>query len=175
MKPSEIVQILQPFASPVGGAAILPIDASQMIVLRDLTENVKRMLELIKEIDVSVPSEFISEVVPIKYALASEIASAVNSLSTGGGGTTVGGGSRTGSSGTRTTGFGTRSTGFGGSGGNYPGGGMNPGGGAFGQQGTTTPTPTAGTAPNTFAGRLNNLLAKATSTGDITVLGQRRS
>jgi len=175
VKPSEIVQILQPFASPVGGAAILPIDPSQMLVLRDLTENVKRMLELIREVDVSVPSEFISEVVPIKYALASEIASAVNSLSTGGGGTTVGGGTRTGSSGTRTTGFGTRSTGFGGAGqSGYPGGGMNQGGGAFGQQGTTTPAANTGTTPNTFAGRLNNLLAKATSSGDITILGQTK-
>ena len=84
-----MVQVLQPFAKIPN--AILPIDSSQILVLRDYTENVKRMLEMIKEVDVAVPSEFVDEVIPIKYALASEIASALNSLSSGGGGTTVGG------------------------------------------------------------------------------------
>jgi hypothetical protein len=45
------------------------------------------------EIDVTVPSEFVSEVIPMKYAKASEIASALNSLSSGG--VTVGGGATT--------------------------------------------------------------------------------
>ncbi|HET7624906.1 MAG TPA: hypothetical protein VFM25_06530, partial [Verrucomicrobiae bacterium] len=62
VKPSEIAQVLQPFAKMPN--AILPIDSSQIIVLRDYTENVKRMLEMIDRVDVSVPSEFISEVIP---------------------------------------------------------------------------------------------------------------
>ena len=37
--------------------------------------------------DVSVPEEFVSEVIPIKYALADDIANALNSLGGGGGGT----------------------------------------------------------------------------------------
>ncbi len=97
-KPSEMVPVLQPFVKIPN--AILPIDGSQMLVLRDYTENVKRMLELIKEMDVAVPSEFVSEVIPIKYAQASEIANALNSLSTGGGGASIGGG---GTGGTRST------------------------------------------------------------------------
>ena len=84
--------------------AILPIDSSQILVLRDYAENVKRMLELIEAIDVAVPSEYVSEVIPIKYAQAADIAGALNSLSSGGGGTSVGG---TGGTGGRRTG-GTR-------------------------------------------------------------------
>ena len=87
-KPSELVQVLTPFAKVPNG--ILPIDSNQILVLRDNAENVKRMLELIREIDVSVPSEYISEVIPIKYAMASDIAAALNSLSAGGGTTSVG-------------------------------------------------------------------------------------
>lgn len=87
-RPSELVQVLTPFAKVPNG--ILPIDSNQILVLRDNAENVKRMLELIREIDVAVPSEYISEVIPIKYAMASDIAAALNSLSAGGGTTSVG-------------------------------------------------------------------------------------
>jgi type II secretory pathway component GspD/PulD (secretin) len=44
-KPSELMPVLQPFVKIPN--AILPIDTSMMLVLRDYTENVKRMLELI--------------------------------------------------------------------------------------------------------------------------------
>ena len=43
---------------------------------------------MIDQIDVSVPAEYISEVIPIKYAMAEDIASALNSLG-GSGGSTV--------------------------------------------------------------------------------------
>jgi len=55
-KPSELVPVLTPFVKIPN--AILAIDTSQMLVLRDYTENVKRMLELVKEIDVAFQSEF---------------------------------------------------------------------------------------------------------------------
>ena len=165
-KPTELVPVLQPFVKIPN--AILPIDSSSILVLRDYTENVKRMLELIKEIDVAVPSEYVSEVIPIKYAKASDIASALNSLSSGGGGTSI----STGTSGTR----GSRSsmfnrtgtsTGFGG----YPGqttpGMVTPPGGA----GTPTPTPTAGSS---FSQRLQNIISRASQSGEITVLGQTK-
>src|SRR5262249_28568375 len=45
VKPSEMQQVLTPFASQIPNP-ILPIDGSQMLVLRDYTENVKRMLEM---------------------------------------------------------------------------------------------------------------------------------
>jgi general secretion pathway protein D len=140
-------------------------------VLRDYTENVKRMLELIKEIDVAVPSEFESAVIPIKYAKATEIASALNSLSSGGGGTTVGassgGGGRT-QSGSRSTGSSFNRTGT--SGGGYQGG-QNPSS-PFGQQGTTAPAQTP--ASSSFSERLSNLVRKAGQTGDINILGQTK-
>ena len=88
MKPTELVPVLTPFASLA--TAVMPLDASQILVLRDYSENVKRMLEMVKKIDVVVPSEYESDVIPIKYALASEISAALNSLSGGGGGATVG-------------------------------------------------------------------------------------
>ena len=85
VKPSEMTPILQPFAKLQN--SILSIDSNGILVLRDNAENVKRMLEMIKQVDVSVPEEFISEVIPIKYALADDIANALNSLGGSGGGT----------------------------------------------------------------------------------------
>ena len=83
-KPSDLVPVLTPFVKIPN--AILPLDANMILVLRDYAENVKRMLELVNKIDVAVPSEFVQEVIPIKYAQASDIAAALNSLSAGGGG-----------------------------------------------------------------------------------------
>ena len=87
-KPSDLVPVLTPFAKIPNG--ILPLDANNILVLRDYAENVKRMLEMVNEIDVAVPSEFVQEVIPIKYAQASDIAQALSSLGAGGGATTVG-------------------------------------------------------------------------------------
>ena len=174
VKPGELVQALQPFAKIPN--AILPIEGSQMLVLRDFTENIKRMLELIKEVDVNVPSEYENEVIPIKYALASEIASALNSLSTGGGGTTVGGGGGT-AGGARTGGgsFG-RSTGAGGMGGMGGVGGMGRSG--YGQSGMSPmaggATPGAPGAGGTFTERLNRIITKASASGEITILGENK-
>ena len=163
-KPSELVPVLTPFIKIPN--AILPIDSSQILVLRDYTENVKRMLELIKEIDVAVPSEYVSEVIPIKYAQASDIASALNSLSSGGGGATVGGSSGGSSRSTRSSGF-NRSGGMGGMG-TYPGqttpGMVTPPGGAAAPR----------TTPTSFSDRLRNIIQRASATGEIQVLGQTK-
>jgi len=166
-KPSELVPILQPFSKIP--TSILPIEGTQMLVLRDYAENVKRMLELVAQIDVTIPSEYVSEVIPIKYAKSSDIASALNSLSTGGGATTVGGGGGAGTTrGTRSTGFGrTGTTGMGG----YPGqttpGMVTPPGGAG------MPTPAAGSS---FSQRLQNIIQRAATpgTGEIQVIGQTK-
>jgi hypothetical protein len=88
-KPSELVPALTPFAQIPN--SILPIDSSQILVLRDYTENVKRMLEMVERIDIAIPPELVNEVIPIKYAKAADIANALNSLSSGGGGTSIGG------------------------------------------------------------------------------------
>ena len=89
IKPSEVLPVIQPFAS-VGLAPPIAIESSQMLVIRDNAENVKRMLEMIEKVDVTIPSEFISEVIPIKFAMVEDIAAALNSLSGGGGQTSIG-------------------------------------------------------------------------------------
>jgi general secretion pathway protein D len=174
-KPSALVTVLTPFASPGVAGGIVPIDDNQILVLRDSTENVKRMLEMVKTIDVSIPSEFISEVIPIKYALAADISSALNSLSSGGGGTTVGTSGAGGAPGGLRTGAGGRTTSPYGRGGTmgYPG-----------SQGTATPfgatTPGMGGvqgAPgtgSTFADRLGRMINKINTSGEIQVLGQTK-
>ena len=175
-KPSGLVQVLTPFGSPGIANGIVPIDDNQILVLRDSTENVKRMLEMVKTIDVSIPETFISEVIPIKYALASDISSALNSLSSGSGGTTVGssaggqgGGFRAGASGSGRSGssFGRGTTGT------YPG---SMQGGATTPFGTTTPgmQQNPGGTGSTFADRLGRMINKINSSGDIQVLGQTK-
>jgi len=156
-RPSELVQVLTPFAKVPN--SILPIDSSQILVLRDYTENVKRMLELIEEVDVTVPSEFISEVIPIKYAIATDIANALNSLSSGGGGTSVG--SRP--SGGRSTTPGAR-----------------PGTGLPGQPGTTTlgmqqpGQPATAAGQSSFSDRLQQIIRRASTSGDMEIIGQNK-
>lgn len=78
LKPSDLVPVLQPFSS--GANAILPLNADRALLLHDRPKNVQRMREVIREVDVAVPTEFLSEVIPVKYAKASEIAGALNSL-----------------------------------------------------------------------------------------------
>jgi len=188
-KPSEMIQALTPFASTIPNP-ILAVDSSQILILRDFAENVKRMLELIKKIDVSVPSEFVSEVIAIKYAMASDIASALNSLSSGGGGgATLGssgaggmGGSR-GGTGSRMGGGigGMRSGGLGVSGGMGGVGGMGGMAGGLNQMGTTTGGVggAAGGASASFTDRIRGIIGRAGGggaggSGDIQVIGQTK-
>ena len=161
VKPSEVVAALTPFMKIPN--AILPLDANQMLVLRDYSENVKRMLEMISKIDVAVPSEFVQEVIPIKYAQASEIAGALNSLSGGASGSS--GGS---SGGSRTTG--SRGTmGRPGMPGNaLPGMPVPPGG-------PTLPGANPAAAGSSFTQRLQGIINRASSpTGEIQVIGQTK-
>jgi general secretion pathway protein D len=167
VKPSEMVPIIQPFAKLAN--SILSIDSNGILVLRDNAENVKRMLEMIDRVDVSVPAEFISEVIPIRYAEAADIASALNSLG-GSGGSTVSFGSSGGNTpinGLRggTTGISGLSGGTsGGSGGYQPGGsstsafGARTGMGVGGGGATPNGTPSAGSS---FQERLKSIVAKA--------------
>jgi hypothetical protein len=77
VKPSHLVPVLQPFCSGVANA-VLPIDSEQTLVLRDFPQNVQKMRDVIREVDVAIPIEYMSEVIPVKYAKASEIAAALN-------------------------------------------------------------------------------------------------
>ena len=184
VKPSLMMPLITPFSKLPN--SIFPIDDNGILVIRDYAENVKRMLEMIEQVDVSVPTEYISEVIPIRYAKVDEIASALNSLGGSGGGATVSiggstsGGQISGFSGGRTSGMGGGmgggiGGGIGGMGGiggnNYQSGGMGGGTSAFGGNRTgmggiggtaanPNGTPTGG---STFASRLNNIINRASS------------
>ena len=163
-KPSELVPILAPYAQVVNN--ILAIDSSGMLIIRDYSVNVKRMLELIKQIDIVAPMEYESEVIPIKYAKASDISSALASL----GGSTA-----------ATIGPSPSSTPNRAGGG---GGGFTPGGGATGTLGGagypspggvgTPGSPAGSQRSSTFNDRLKALGLKsngAGGAGDFNILG----
>jgi general secretion pathway protein D len=76
--PNDLLPVLQPFAK--FQQSILTIPSVNMLVLRDYAENVKRMVEMIKKVDVIPQQEFESVVIPIKYALAGDIAQVLGSL-----------------------------------------------------------------------------------------------
>lgn len=153
-KPSEMVQVLTPFASGTAANPIMHVDSSGILVLRDNVANVKRMLEMIEKVDVAVPSEFLSEVIPIKFAKAEEIASALSSVGGGGGGTV----------GSRPTGGTAGSTGF-----NRAGGaGYNPNQPGSVPGAPAAPTPSTGSA---FSQNLQNIIRRASASGDLQILG----
>ncbi len=171
VKPSLMIPLITPFAKLPNGLTAL--DDNGILVMRDYAENIKRMLEMIERIDVSVPREYISEVIPIRYAKVDDIASALNSLS-GSGGATVSIGSSSAPSqisGLRTSGL---SSGSGIGSNPYQSGGVGsnpyqPGGGtsAFGTRtgiGSTAANPNGTpTTGSTFSQRLNNIIQRASS------------
>lgn len=125
LDPKDVDQLLSPFASPIGKNIIIP--DTHNVVLRDFSENVKRMLEVLRKVDVDTPRDYDPIVIPMKYALAADIANVLSSLSVGGGG----GGVSIGASGGASRGGGSRGGGFGGVGGSR--GGF--GGSSFGNRG----------------------------------------
>jgi general secretion pathway protein D len=162
VKPSTMLPVLQPFARLPN--SIIPLDDNGILILRDYAENVKRMLEMIAKVDVSVPAEYISEVIPIKYALADDIANALNSLGGGGGATVAIGntGSRPGISGL--TGTGNAESRLGGMNGPQNGlNGLNSSTSQFGQSrtGLGAQAPNARPAGNPFQQRLLNIISHA--------------
>jgi len=187
IKPSEIQPALQPLAQIP--TSIVPIESNNMLIIRDYAGNVKRMMELIAKLDVNLPMDYESEVIPIKYAQAQDIASALSSLG-GGTGTSIGsrpggGGSRAGGVGMggqgMSGGLGTStlgSSGFGGSGvGGYGQQGTLGGlGGATGgmNTGTLGGSTGAGGRTSSFGDRLNSLVRKAAGAGDFQVLGNTK-
>jgi general secretion pathway protein D len=169
-KPSEMVPILQTFAKL--GNSIFPIEGSQMLVLRDNVENIQMMLKIIEELDISVPAEYTNKVIFIKYGLASDIASALNSLSSGGGSTTIGSGSRAGLTTSSTRSTSTLSRGMGGT------SGLGTVPGMASPYGTTTPTAPGAAAPaaSSLTERLRSIVSPAGggASGDIQVIGKTK-
>jgi len=171
IKPSEMLPVITPFAKL---NSIIPLDPNGILVIRDYAENVKRMLEMIQQVDVSVPAEFISEVIPIKYAMAEDIANALNSLG-GSGGSTVSFGS---SAATPSINGMARPGGAvggatGGAGG-YQGGNQQNQPRTLGSQTTPGGGATGGTS---FQQRLNSIIQRASASGQqdqIQVFGQTK-
>ena len=176
VKPSIMVPLITPFAKLPN--SVYAIDDNGILVIRDYAENVKRMLEMISKIDVSVPAEYISEVIPIRYAKVEDIASALQSLGGSGGSTvSIGGGTSSsrisglsgGNTGSGLSGFGGGGGGGGGINGYQSGSsinGFNSGGSTGSSYGNRTATPN-GTAAGgtTFAQRLNNVINQANGGG----------
>jgi general secretion pathway protein D len=120
--PDDLVKALDPFSKTKGSIIVIP--STQTLILRDYAENVDRMMEMVERIDVLTPNSVKPEVIPIKYALASDIASALSTLGASGGGSvgkSTSGASFKGGTGTTASGngFGNAAGGMGGS--SYPG------------------------------------------------------
>jgi general secretion pathway protein D len=164
--PSELAQVLAPFAKLPNG--ILPIDSNRVLVLRDYSVNIKRMMELIEKIDVVVPMETEMKLVPIKYALVADMASVLGSLTSGGAVSTGSSSSSTAARRTGTTG-GLNRTGTTGAGGT----------GALGAGGVNTlQTPNglsnaAGNRSN-FQNQLQQIVQRAAAGGNAPLLGDAK-
>jgi hypothetical protein len=76
--PSELQQVIASFSKTQNG--ILPIDSTMTLVLRDYPANVKRMTEVIEQVDVEVEKEYKLEVIPIKYGKVDELYGTMSSL-----------------------------------------------------------------------------------------------
>jgi len=171
--PRDVAQALQPFAKLPN--SILGIDSAGILILRDYAENVKRMMEVLAKIDVVPVQEFEPVVIPIKYALAGDIADVIGSLTSGGGGATT----RVGAQQTRA---GLSTGGFGGAGGVGGAGGFGgqPGQPGYNPQGTTALGGGGGglgsgaAGRSSFANRLQQIVNRAASSGDIVVLGNTK-
>ncbi|PYI79881.1 MAG: hypothetical protein DME26_22685 [Verrucomicrobia bacterium] len=158
----EVQQAITPLAKTP--ASIIAIPSSSILILRDYAPNIKRMLDLIEKIDVTIPGEYEPVVIPIKYALATDIQQVLASLSPSGAGVTVGRSTQRTLPGLPTPG------GIGGAQGGinpqtgqpYPG--ATPGGGATGTR-------------SAFQGRLQQAVQRMTSgalAGDIQIIGQAK-
>jgi general secretion pathway protein D len=166
----EVIQVITPFAKTP--SSIIQIPSTQTLVLRDYTENVKRMLEVIEKIDTISELEIKPEIIPIKYALAGDIANVLGTLSPSGSGTTVGQSTRTsGLGGTGRSGRSSTST-FGNRGGSTFGGAGGVGGVNQLQNNTGINRAAGGLAgANNFQSNLRNIIQRAASGGDFEILG----
>lgn len=85
----DAVDTVKQFAKNQNG--IIGIPTTKTLVLRDYAINVKRMLEVLKKIDVEVEKDWELEVIPIRYGRVEDISATMNSVISGGGGGATGG------------------------------------------------------------------------------------
>lgn len=154
--PTEIAKtILDPMASTGNEQnAVIEIPTNNMLILRDNEPNVKMMLEMLKDVDVNVPLEVELELIPIRYALADEIASVLGTLTPSG---AVQGSSRNSSNSRFGSGRSSRSSSRTDTTNNRA------------QTNTTNPTQNR----SAFQNRLQNIVSRA-ATGDFMILGDTK-
>jgi general secretion pathway protein D len=163
VKPSDVLPAIQPFARNPNG--ILPIEANNILVIRDYAVNVKRILEVIAKIDVQIDVDYKLEVIPIRFGRVEDIYSTMNSLITGqAGGTGTGTTGTTGRRGTAGRGTGLNNTGINGQ------QGINGQPGVIGQQAAAG----RGANQNSFQNRINQIANRAAAGGDLHLLGDAR-
>ena len=172
--PEQLTKALIPFAKSQSSIILIP--STQTLVLRDYSENVKRMLEMVEKIDVLTPLVVKPRVIPIKYALASDIAQALSALGASGGtsvGRSTSGGTfqpRTGQTGVNNQ-FGNGIGGAGGYGGTQ---GIGGAGGYPGQSGQSALSSAATGARGNFANNLNRIVQNAAQNGQFNLFGQTK-
>jgi general secretion pathway protein D len=157
--------VLKPFSKM--NNAIIGLPSTQTLILRDYAENVNRMVEMVRKIDRETPLVIKPRVIKIKYALASDISSALSALGAGGGGSVgkstsgsgFGGGTGTVQRG-NTSGFGATTGGVGAA----PGQTANPSGLAS----------AATSARSPFQNNLNRIVQNAAGAGQFTLFGQTK-
>lgn len=76
--PSEILASIQPFAKIPNG--IVAIEESKLLVIRDYAVNVKRMMEIIKRVDVIPEDDYVFKVIPIRYGTVEDVNNVMGSL-----------------------------------------------------------------------------------------------
>ncbi|MEK7684250.1 MAG: secretin N-terminal domain-containing protein [Verrucomicrobiota bacterium] len=159
-KPSELAPLFATFSK--NPTAITPIDANQTIILRDYASNVKRMLEIIETVDVIPESDYKLEVIPIKYGKVTELYDTMNSLITGSGAPSSSARAPASQQSQLRSGVGTQ-----------PG---QPGYGQQGQLGQPMQAgqPSVAASRGSFQQRLQQIVNRASSGGEIQLLGEAR-
>jgi type II secretory pathway component GspD/PulD (secretin) len=151
--PAQVVAALQLFAKSPNSVIYIP--STESLIMRDYTENVKRMLEMVEKLDVESSLTIKSTNIPIRYALATDISAALSQLGAQGGGSV---GRPSSGAGFKSS---STSTGVGGGGG--MGGGTQ--GGAFGQSTQQGLSGGASGARSNFGSRLGAIVNGAQGGG----------
>jgi general secretion pathway protein D len=162
----DLAKVLDPFSRMASSIIALP--STQTLILRDYAENVARMIEMVKRIDVNSPLIIKPRVIAIKYALASDIASALGQL-----GASAGGSVGKPTSGSTSFNRGSSGNGFSGSGGTGSSGFGNSS--VPGQPASTSALGSSATsARSSFQQNLSKIVSNAANAGSFQLFGQTK-
>jgi general secretion pathway protein D len=162
----DLAKVLDPFSRMASSIIALP--STQTLILRDYTENVARMMEMVKRIDVQGLLTIKPRVIAIRYALASDIASALGQLGASAGGSV---GKPTSGSTSFNRGSGNGFSGAGGVGGSTGFGNSS----VPGQPASTSALGSAATsARSSFQQNLSKIVSNAANAGTFQLFGQTK-